>query len=112
PCANLLVARLEAEFIVDDDGHAWFSHPLEIMVQRRVPTHLQVEAEVAEGCEVEEHEVRHAVAAAQNLKKLLGLSYRRGLEVADAFRHFDPNKRGVAGQQELREGMRRLGVNL
>ncbi|CAN0031555.1 unnamed protein product, partial [Discosporangium mesarthrocarpum] len=114
PHASLRVTVLEAEFLVDSQGQTWFSHARETKVQRSKGS-LRLEALHAKRKRQGDRGgvvSKEAREAARELRELLGLAARRGLDLADAFHHFDPKGVGVVGEQEVWEGMQRLGVKL
>lgn len=117
PKSRLRVRRLEAEFIIDEDGCAWFSTPTRILVQsRRRQPREQIDAEASrcENTRLQEEAATAATMAAQELRAVLTLARKRGLNAEDIFRHFCDDM-GVGGRAEKRmvlTGMAKLGIAL
>lgn len=115
PTSRIRVAHLEAEFIIDHTGCTWFSHATRTLVES-VPRPPKQELDHVRQAAKRKHMLEEASlaasVAARELRALVILACRRGLNADEAFRHFDAAQRGHVGQDEMRYGMASLGVHI
>lgn len=138
PRSRILISRLEAEFVIDRSGCAWFTNPTQVLLQpaRKQPKHSNSSSgsesqarghpkhSNSNGSEGQsshwkqkrlkrEEIVLEASIAARELRGLICLARRRGLNADEAFRHFKvEGDKGRAGKREVLKGMSSLGFTL
>lgn len=112
PKSRIRVARLEVEFIIDQNGCAWFSSAARVLVQSVLKQPAKEEQRTCTQNKPTEETAKAASVAARELRSMIALSARRGLNADDVFQHFDVRGRGCIGTIELLQGMMNLGVTL
>lgn len=115
PSSRVQISRLEAEFITDDTGCAWFSYATRVMVQTvtKEPKVVgSLERQGAKRKRLREEAAVAASVAARELRALVALACRRGLNAEEVFCHFGVGVCGRAGKEEVVKGMATLGISL
>lgn len=115
PKSRVRISKLEAEFIIDRTGCAWFSHATRVMVQTvtKEPKVMEnVERQCAKRKRLREEAAVAASVAARELRALVTLACRRGLNAEEVFCHFDVEGCGRAGKEQVVKGMATLGISL
>ena len=118
PKSRVRISRLEAEFTVDQSGCAWLTNATQVLVHhpaRGKPKHSN---SIGSGGHSRlKHKRRKGEAAlaasvaARELRGLLCLARKRGLNSDEAFRHFEvEGGRGRVGKREVLKGMASLGL--
>lgn len=113
PKSRVRVTRLEAQFIVDDMGQVWFSHATRTLVQPIArPPQVEVdEEEEALNRKLQREEASLAASVAvREIRALVVMARRRGLNAEDIFEHFDLERKGYVDTIAMRKGMDTLGV--
>lgn len=115
PSSRVQISRLEAEFVTDDTGCAWFIYATRVTVQTvaKEPKVLgSLERQGAKRKRLREEATVAASVAARELRALVALACRRGLNAEEVFCHFDVGGCGRAGKEEVVKGMATLGISL
>lgn len=120
PKSRILITRLEAEFTMDQSGCAWLTNAKQVIVHhpaRGQPKHsssIGSEDQSRSKQKLRKGETALAASvAARELRGLMCLARRRGLNADEAFRHFEvEGARGRAGKREVLKGMDSLGLTL
>lgn len=120
PKSRISITRLEAEFTVDQSGCAWLTNAKQVLVHhpaRGQPKHSSsIGSEDQSRSKQKRRKGEAALAAsvaARELRGLMCLARRRGLNADEAFRHFEvEGTRGRAGKREVLKGMASLGLTL
>ncbi|CAM9107284.1 unnamed protein product [Ectocarpus sp. 6 AP-2014] len=125
PKSRVRISRLEAEYVIDQAGRAWFTKATKVLVQsvRKPPA--------KEGSEdnkrvkrkrLMEEAVLASSVAARELRAVVGLAGRRGLTAQEIFQHFVVDdamnanavgeQGGRVGRNGIMAGMANLGIAL
>ena len=119
PKSRIRVSRLEAEFTVDQSGCAWLTNVLQVLVHpaRSQPKHSSSIGSKDKSRMKQKRRTGDAAlaasVAARELRGLVCLARRRGLNADEIFRHFEvEGGRGRVGKREVLKGMASLGLTL
>ncbi|CAN0220798.1 unnamed protein product, partial [Laminaria digitata] len=120
PKSRIRISRLQAEFVIDQTGCAWFTSATQVLVHsaKRKPKHSSSASGSAGQSRLKQKGGKGEAAlaasvAARELRGLMCLARRRGLNADEAFRHFKVDGgKGRAGKREVLKGMASLGLTL
>ncbi|CAM9926140.1 unnamed protein product, partial [Ectocarpus fasciculatus] len=125
PKSRVRVSRLEAEFVIDQAGRAWFTKATKVLVQsvRKPPAkEVSEDNKRAKRKRLMEEAALASSVAARELRAVVGLASRRGLTAQEIFQHFvvddamnadaEGELGGRVGRKEIIAGMANLGIAL
>ncbi|CAM9910671.1 unnamed protein product, partial [Ectocarpus sp. 12 AP-2014] len=125
PKSRVRISRLEAEYVIDQAGRAWFTKATKVLVQsvRKPPAkEASEDNERVKRKRLMEETVLASSVAARELRAVVGLAGRRGLTAQEIFQHFVVDdamnanavgeQGGRVGRKEIMAGMANLGIAL
>eukprot|EP00948_MAST-09A_sp_MAST-9A-sp1_P001552 g1552.t1 len=103
--SRVRILRLTAEFVIDNRDRLWFSHAVQVIVQKLSPPIRDVGRDASLAAE-------HAAAAEKELRSLVRAATFRGVDIAVSFAHFDAAGRGSVTERGFLNGLSLLGIQL